>query len=122
MVKNKRAKKNNFDYGPESSSNVDKEVEDTMEKKSIYDLTSAELKKEAVKLGLIGEGEKSKKEVLLVKLSAFLSAKNIDISNFEFAPNGGTIFPANLSESTAKESEKSDSEDSEEEDEDEEVI
>ena len=59
--------------------------------------------------------KQKKKEVLLVKVSAFLSAKNIDISDFKFAPNGGTIFPSNLSESTAKEYENSDSEDYDEE-------
>ena len=64
--------------------------------KNLLELTAEELKKEAFKLGLYGEGDKPRKDQTLIKLTAFLSRSGINIETFQFSPNGATNFPAPL--------------------------
>ena len=64
--------------------------------KLLFTLTSDEARKESIKLGLIEEGSKSKKDVCLILISEYLGKHGLSSSSFKFAPDGKTDFPAVL--------------------------
>ena len=61
--------------------------------KIVTELTAEEARKECVKLKLIGDGEKTKRETCIVKLSEFLGVHGLPASTFKFSANGNTRYP-----------------------------